>query len=396
MDLLRKRKEPGADDIGDLDINAHIVGSNIDSRAGMFGGNDQDITEIELSNDEILEGDYSHATPPKKKFRPAQIMIICLTGVFAIGGIATIFVPQPEKKVDVASAPPQEAVAPKIEVSMPSSLSYVEATQSLATTTLPEIIHAAPVDSGTNAQFAAPAAPTLQQNSVNTQESVSAVGIPVDTAKSASPSNPVLAQIEEAKKLEAAPSPVQPAPAAKPQPLQQQQPAAAVKTAPAQAEQKSTPAPVAAKPSAAPVKSVSTAASSEAKTATHSTVAKPVPQVTAPAITLAKPAPKVVEKPAAKPEIARTKETTAKPADKFASTERAEDSNESIKTLVVTSPEAFGLQSLQEGSITLEKSPGGFSQRFSVGDRLPSGEQILRVDARSMTLVTDRSVIRFN
>ncbi|MCL2326288.1 MAG: hypothetical protein FWC40_07350 [Proteobacteria bacterium] len=73
---------------------------------------------------------------------------------------------------------------------------------------------------------------------------------------------------------------------------------------------------------------------------------------------------------------------------------REEASEEGIKRLITVSAEAFGLQSIHDGSITLEGRHGAGVQRLQSGDRLPSGEQLLRIDARSMTLITDRSVIR--
>ena len=68
-------------------------------------------------------------------------------------------------------------------------------------------------------------------------------------------------------------------------------------------------------------------------------------------------------------------------------------SDEGIKRLVTVSAESMGLVAMQPGSITIERKGGG-TNRLTAGDRLDSGEQIIRIDAASSTLVTDRSVIR--
>jgi len=155
----------------------------------------------------------------------------------------------------------------------------------------------------------------------------------------------------------------------------------ASQVAEAQRLQAPTPTPPASKPASAAVPTKP--APSQASDSPKSVTPAPAPKKESNAPIAAKP----TVSPPAKPKAAPTSERAHAEHDA---------SEETIKRLVTTSADAFGLQSIQEGAITLESRRGSGSQRLQVGDRLPSGEQILRIDARSMTLVTDRSVIRIN
>ena len=128
------------------------------------------------------------------------------------------------------------------------------------------------------------------------------------------------------------------------------------------------------------------------KTAEHKVVAEQQGTDVAP-----KKADTPVAKPISKPTI------TARPtkqAPKSSSTNTAKsldkDTNDTLKPLITTSAEALGLQSIQEGAVTLAGKHGLAPQRLQTGDRLPSGEMLIRIDANSMALVTDRYVTRIN
>lgn len=70
--------------------------------------------------------------------------------------------------------------------------------------------------------------------------------------------------------------------------------------------------------------------------------------------------------------------------------------SESVKKLITTTPSRYGLRSIQpEGLMFEAKGTNDKPLTALIGDVLPNGERLLRVDAKSNTIITDRSVVRF-
>lgn len=362
-----------------VDVNDFIVGDNMQGGLHINGDLGSPVPSIDITDDQIIDADY--ATDPKtgKRFKTSQVVILAAVAVFAVGGIASIFIPtgQPEALPQVAVALPKTPAASEAEIKLPPGLADTPLTPtttadasaplqeptavptstpaSLATVSqepsaapLPVALPPANPAPAVVAQPPVPTAASLASSApAPTQQATPVAPAPQVTApQAATPANPLTAQIAEAQRMQ----PVAPAPKVVEKPVATA-PKAVEKPAPA--PQKATPAPVAQK---------------------KETAAQNAPKGAAP----------VQPKP---------KSETATRASHAA---EHESSEETIKRLVTTTADAFGLQAIQEGSITLESRRGAGSQRLHVGDRLPSGEQILRIDARSMTLVTDRSVIRIN
>ena len=384
MSTLNRHSDPRSPD-GVVDINDHILHENILSTRDQLGEAERArISSIDVSDEIILEGEPILDAPPKKRFRPGQIIILSVTAVVALGGVASFFTPGPVKPTPISAVQnAAPATPPSAAVTLPAGLSFEDKSAPAAALT-PMQAEASPVaavsaSSLPSTSTVAPA-PKLESNDTpvtapsvtsptNSPSGTPASAPQADAAKMA-PVNPIAAQVEEAKQLMVG----------------------------------STAAPI------APINKVASPTKAEpvptAKVNLKETVAKQDSQPSArqPVPTAQKPSPssRASNKPtpALQPK-AVAKVTTDKPvlprkAPAVAANEEMEAGAEMIKALVTTSAEAFGLQSIMEGVITLERNRGASSQRFTVGDRLPSGEQILRIDARSMTLVTDRSVIRFN
>jgi hypothetical protein len=66
--------------------------------------------------------------------------------------------------------------------------------------------------------------------------------------------------------------------------------------------------------------------------------------------------------------------------------------SEAVKALTVVSPDQIGLELFAENHIMVNSK--GTRMSFTVSDTLPNGEVIERIDLASMTLITDRSIIR--
>ena len=332
--MFGMRKEPHSDD--SVDVNDFIVSDNTSQDPTASQRYDQEsplVYGIEDVNDTIIEADFSEDRPLKKRFKTSQVLILGATGLFAVGGVATLFLPSKSAPSPITVASIQEVEPPKAHVSMPDNLAF------------PPITTSNPVPANSPKVVATDPAQTAQAPQVSE---------PAPAAEHSSPPvNPIAAQTADAQKLtstaapEAGASPTigQPTPKA---------------------------APNAAEPTPKPA------------TKQPATQSAPAPAPSIKKEVAAEPAPKPV--PAGK-QSNQENTTVSKASDQ---------STETIKKLVAITPEAFGLQSIQEGSLTLEASHGSTPQRLGVGDRLPSGEHIVRIDARSMTLVTDRSVIRFN
>lgn len=332
-----------------VDVNDFIVGDNL-SAAGAIPPHTSapQAPSLDIRDDDILEADYAHTDPaPKTRLRKSKIAVLLVCAIFAAGGVASIFFEEPHAStaLGIPQADPQSTPA---EVNLPPGLT-------------------APVAETTTAALQLPAG---QEQSTDSQRTPDGTTVPPAAAMAAPEQTP-----------NAAPAPSQTAtPASIPS---QSPPAVVAAAAPPAGSSAATESPAVAKTPNAPT--VASVAAPVAAPGTSGSTSKPSSsdQKSAPA-----PAKKiVVSVKAVAPQVSKpTAPTTAE----------RDHTEETVKRLVSVSAEAFGLQAIQEGSITLEPKRGQASQRLHVGDRLPSGEQLLRIDARSMTLVTDRSVIRIN
>lgn len=359
-----ERKQQKSDAV---DVNDFIVGDNMQHGIHINGDLGSPVPSVDISADQIIDADYSTDPKTGKRFKASQIAILAAVAVFAAGGIASIFIPtgQPEPSpVAVAVAPATETVS-SAEVKLPPGLADLDSQNNVPTpspttaeapsvpdvaATTPSMPAVLPSPALQVQPLAAPATtqvtpePPVSPTPVASTPTVQQAVVPPTAATSP---NPISSQIAEAQKLQTA-----------------------------------TPTPSAAKP---------------ATTSPVPSAATPAPSVTPkPVSTLAAPKKESAPPVAQKPSTTTPPKPKAVPKTERTNQEEHEGGEETIKRLITTSADAFGLQSIQEGAITLESRRGSGSQRLHVGDRLPSGEQILRIDARSMTLVTDRSVIRIN
>lgn len=158
-------------------------------------------------------------------------------------------------------------------------------------------------------------------------------------------------------------------------------------------------------PKAAPNTVAQAAGAPEAKPKTE-----PVPEATPQAapkasLTTVQQKPESSARPAAKPLNTQAKTETAarqpvKTAAQSASrVDRIEsDSNpnhaDSVKPLVTYTAAQLNLRSFDAGVMTMVSSKTNQPVRYRVGDALPSGDVIEYLDASSMTVVTNRKVIR--
>lgn len=355
------------DDRHGVDVNDYIVGDDV-----LVPTLDSTATPPNIPNDEIIDADYACHPEPDKRLAKSKIFLLVIMGVFAAGGVASVFdYPRhAEQPTHVAEAQPSEQ--PPTEIALPPGLLAQDGAPAVDTQTSGPAVAVQPTPTDVASNHAG--LPSNQNSPTPSAPSIAADATPAPTA-----TNPVLAQIAEAQKL-AAP---QPAPTASPQ---------ANTAATTKPNTVTDPRPIkvqedkvaSVKPSLP--KTVDAPLSKAPEEVGNSV--KPKPAVVAPAqkpvVPPAKPAANAQPKQAAR----------LQPSDKPATGH--DTSEEAIKRLVTVSAEEFGLQSIQEGAITLEPRRGNVAQRLHVGDRLPSGEQIIRIDARSTTLVTDRSVIRIN
>lgn len=367
----RKQQPKDAIDVNDFIVNDSMqAGIHIDTDLG------SPIPSVDISDDQIIDADYAEPTT-RKRLKTSQVLILGAVAVFAVGGVASIFVspPTPEQNpVVVASQQPQVVATQEPAAQLPPGLADPDQVQPPATILGPSANasgNASP--SATDSPLSAPA-PVTVPTALAVPTAPTPTPAPVAaSAIAASPQAPIAAPVPQVPNTKA-PLPPVASPAGNPVTAQI---AEAQKLSPV-----TQPAPVA-RPKASPVVAQVQAAQ------------KPQ-QATAPVT----PTPKVAATTANRPIVEKKTVAVAPAATKAVQpkqgTTARENSEEGIKRLVTTSAESFGLQSIQEGAITLEGRRGDAPQRLHVGDHLPSGEQILRIDARSMTLVTDRSVIRLN
>lgn len=370
----------------DLDVNSFICAAgNADFSNGH--GPELAVPNMVLSDEMVIEGTPSEQASSPKKLTPGKIAVLAVCGLFAVGGVVSSFIVEEGSK-GVALAKPGPAASPSpqaippAELNLPPGLAAPEPQAHIAPTlqTNPPQVDkpSLPAPSPTSTAQPGPSAPTqnLSVPSALTsgQPSPSSASAPQPHTAEPRPnqlatpsvvatpttpeaaveakSNPITAQVAEAK---AAPS------------------AAQVKASPKVAEDPAKPAP-AAKPVANSQSSAKPAPVAIQKSASAAIPPKAPAQ---PATQLAKPSP-------AKPPV-------KEPVEKDSSS-----NGESVKRLVTVSADAFGVVNMMDGAIILENKKTNSPQKFSVGDKLPTGEQIIKIDPRSMTLVTDRSVIRIN
>lgn len=354
--MFGRRKS--ADDA--VDVNDFIVNESMEQGAIIDPHLVGPSPNTDISNDQIIDAELANDVAPRRRVRLPQILILGAVTVFAVGGIASIFIsaPMPPPAID-ASTSSGRAVAPEVsDIKLPSGLTVANESspgtqQPVASTQIPQ----STVESQGAQESSAPAPITTQQSAtaISTQPLPQAAAQPTEPANPISPSapiaNPISAQIVEAQKL-------------------------------SQATEQSNTRPPAAPPA--------TPTAEGQKEALRSETTKPSSSIKS-----AERAEKQAAEKTEKRSLSQASTRTPVPPTSK-STERETMTEEGVKRLVTVSAEAFGLQSIHDGSVTLEGRRGNAPQSLRVGDRLPSGEQILRIDARTTTLVTDRSVIRFN
>lgn len=366
------RKSPPSEAV---DVNDYIVSDSMQSGVNISADLGSSVPRVDIRDDEIMDADYTEPVA-RKRLRTSQILILGAVAVFAVGGVASIFVTPataPQNPLVTTTPSPATVIEPEPSVKLPLGLAAPDPAQPTenipgATANAPSTITSAAADPLVNTSATVALPPNLaatpsslpvpaNTGGVSPDPVAAAPAVPASAEPQRPPvlpttttSNPVAAQIAEAQK----PSPV----AHQVLPTTQSK----APTVPPQAQ----------------------------------TTQKPSQQQATPVVPAA---PKVATGPTTPTNADKRPTSAIRPTVQTqprAVSADQEPSEEGIKRLVTTSAEAFGLQSIQEGAITLEGRRGNAPQRLRAGDRLPSGEQILRIDARSMTLVTDRSVIRLN
>lgn len=362
----RKQQPKDAVDVNDFIVSDSMqAGIHIDADLG------SPVPSVDIPDDQIIDADYAEPTT-RKRLKTSQVLILGAVAVFAVGGVASIFVsPQTpdQAPVSAVSQPPQAVTSPEPAAKLPPGLADPDQVQPPANLPGPVANAQGNVTPAVTEPVVSPAAPAAVPTTLATAASPAPITANA-IASSTAPTNPAVPQVVEAK---AQPVPVTPASA---NPVSAQI-AEAQKLSPV-----TQPVVPAVQPKSPPQAQATP---------------KPLqPQATAPVAAAQKPMPATANPQSTEKKTVPPAKTVAPVQTKQVATTERENSEEGIKRLVTTSAEAFGLQSIQEGAITLEGRRGNAPQRLHVGDRLPSGEQILRIDARSMTLVTDRSVIRLN
>ena len=120
---------------------------------------------------------------------------------------------------------------------------------------------------------------------------------------------------------------------------------------------------------------------------------------TAPVAVEAAPAPKLVQKPTPPTKQSVTKPITVapKPEPKKTSSEASASGSTAgqggVTPVVTLSSAQMGVRSFSADSVVVQV-PGGDVKSYRVGDSLPNGEKLQKLDPTSMTMVTDRRVIR--
>lgn len=116
-------------------------------------------------------------------------------------------------------------------------------------------------------------------------------------------------------------------------------------------------------------------------------VAKPLPNVAAP-----KPAPVIVAKKPVPAPPAQAKQPVAQDARSPILANTPDHAEGSVKPLSIVSADRIGLRGLSKNGIQLQR--GGNMSTYGVGDTLPNGETIKYIDDKTMTIVTDKQVMR--
>ncbi len=358
--------------------------------------------QIDVDEADIIAAEFHDVRNVEAPRAKKKAILLAVVGIFAVGGIVSIFAPESTSAIqttvakiigktpaqpDIVAEPIVAQAAPSTEgqdsspapsaIDLPAALAVQTPAETSpkaldpGATPQPPTGQAIPVAAESTAtqsppQTATPSIPAALAAPPNTTTEVTAA-VPAAAVGPTSPT--ALDDTQEATKPPVAAS-AHSAPATAPAPVLD------AATSPVKPE----PAPVA---SSEPVK---TTAPDKAVTAAQS---KPVTTEAA--------KPVAAKATVAKAEPARAvipaKKAAPRKPDQEDVGEADSSSDEGIKRLVTVSAESMGLVAMQPGSITIERKGGG-TNRLTAGDRLDSGEQIIRIDAASSTLVTDRSVIR--
>jgi len=378
MALFSRRRNAHEDHEG-IDVDEFIVGDSMESvdRAMREANNSHSGHIIDVEDIPLSDQDFDGTAPAKRK---KPVVLICIIAALVTVGlvIGTGLVPSP-----MASHPqiePDNPVAAQMAASANESAVPVASqdaapagpitTPEQTPTTTPT---ADPVLSSNPIPVASPApmqAAVASNEQIPTTLQIATPGIP------ATPSNGVITPAFQ-------PAPSVPATLASNTAITAPPPAAA--TAPIAATAPVIATPVAAKPE---IK-----LEPKPETKPEQKVVVQTPKV-APVVTKATPAPtKPAPATSAKePASSKTKSASNNEALPTESTQQGE----AIRKLVETTPAKYGVRSVQPEGLIFEPSrPDERPIITLVGDLLPNGERLVRVDAKSNTIVTDRTVVRF-
>ena len=373
--------------------------------------NDPASFQIDLDEADIIAAEYQDVSAAKAPRAKKNVILLAIVGMFAVGGVVSIVAPEStsaiqtklanltgrsptEVEILADSNAPQPAVSddakerPSAEPA--SDLPPALAAQTAADANPPPVVAssetsqvptgqpgpntAAATTNPTEPPESAPALPATLSPPIATKPEV--VTAPETTVQSAAPAAvAALHPGAQGEKVDVAKSPAAaPTPSATPT---AQTPAIEAATLPIAPEK----APSAPNVPATPDAADNAAAKAAPSKPTAKEATKPAPAKT-----------NVAKAESVKPATQPKKPSPKKPDHEEVADDES-PSDDGIKRLVTVSAESMGLVAMQPGSITIERKGGG-TNRLTAGDRLDSGEQIIRIDAASSTLVTDRSVIR--
>jgi len=366
------------------DINDSIVEDamrDVENSIRANAENSQQENIIDIVDSPI---DDLYQEEPQRKKKPVALILI--VAALATAGLVVVsgLVPIPSAAIQAETAPAE----PANPQSLPPALAAQE--QAAAVTTGQP--GQTPVETGVGAAVD-PSQRVNTPAAENTEAAMQAAPQPVQVnqpvaQQSTTPTAPIAQAVQATPP--AVPVTQSPAATAVQKPQVQTIAAQKVDAAPAQ--------PVSQLPSQPLVKE-STSAVSQPKvseTATPAPQAKPI--AIAPAVKTIEPAKPKAVAPKEAP-VTTIKAQPVKPVQAQAKTiphEEQSEQSESVKKMIITTPSRYGLRSVQpEGLIFEAKGTNEKPLVALIGDVLPSGERLLKVDAKTNTIITDRSVIRF-
>ena len=195
----RKQQPKDAVDVNDFIVNDSMqAGIHIDADLG------SPVPSVDIPDDQIIDADYAEPTT-RKRLKTSQVLILGAVAVFAVGGVASIFVsPQTPDQAPVAavSQPPQAATSPEPAAKLPPGLADPDQVQPPANLPGPVANAQGNVTPAATEPVVSPAA----QAAVPTTLATAAAPAPIATNVIApAPTNPAVPQVVEAK---AQPAPV--------------------------------------------------------------------------------------------------------------------------------------------------------------------------------------------